>query len=209
MAGRKVWTQETLAVGALQDYLQDQVVMRFVNAAARDAQLPAAQRSNGMVTWLDSAVRLEVWRGSLGFQPLRLNPVSFQALSASANWASPSGGQIASSLSVDPTAIWAAGVAARCKLDGICLVDTVAGTQVDWYYNLFRGDGQLLSQDYGSVNGRRVFHASYTVDIPAGGSASFYPTLTAPGAPAGAQTIKTYGDFTSNRLIVDVTPILP
>lgn len=51
MGGRKVWTQETLAVPDMQEFLQDQVVMRFPTASARAAAIPDPE--NGMVTWLD------------------------------------------------------------------------------------------------------------------------------------------------------------
>jgi len=50
--GRKVWTEETLAVPDLQDFLQDQAVMRFASAAARSAAIPNPQE--GMVTTLDT-----------------------------------------------------------------------------------------------------------------------------------------------------------
>jgi hypothetical protein len=57
-AGRKVWTGETLSVPDLQNYLQDQTVMAFSNAADRSAQIPAP--TDGMVTFLASPGRLEV-----------------------------------------------------------------------------------------------------------------------------------------------------
>jgi hypothetical protein len=50
-AGRKIWTQETLAVADLQDYLQDQVVPRFASAAARSAAIPTP--TEGMFSTLD------------------------------------------------------------------------------------------------------------------------------------------------------------
>jgi hypothetical protein len=49
--GRKVWTQETLSVPDMQGYLQDQVVMRFTNAAQRDAAIPVP--AEGMFVTLD------------------------------------------------------------------------------------------------------------------------------------------------------------
>jgi hypothetical protein len=70
-SGRKVWTGETLSVPDLQDYLQDQVVMQFDNAAARDAAIPAP--TDGMHVHLRSLgitqVRVGgVWR-PVGYQP--------------------------------------------------------------------------------------------------------------------------------------------
>ena len=60
--GRKVWGNETLAQPDLQGYLQDQVVMRFANSAARAAAIGAP--TEGMVSWLDDVDRLEVHDGT-------------------------------------------------------------------------------------------------------------------------------------------------
>lgn len=49
--GRKVWTGETLSAPDLQDYIQDQTVMAFPNAAARTAAIPAP--TEGMHCTLD------------------------------------------------------------------------------------------------------------------------------------------------------------
>lgn len=69
--GRKVWTQETLSVPDVQGYLQDQVVMRFASAAARDAVIPTP--SEGMVCTLDdtdSTWRHDGTTGAAGWKPL-------------------------------------------------------------------------------------------------------------------------------------------
>lgn len=151
---------------------------------------------------------LQRWNGT-AWKNAQINPVSFMATSASANWATPLGGQIANAITVNPTTLFGVGIAARVQLDGICLVDLVSGATSDWYYNLVRGDGQLLSQDYWPVSTRRIFHASYTVDVPAGAGTTFYPSLTAPNVAGGQQTIKTYADFSTNRLIANITPLFP
>lgn len=64
-AGRKIWTRERLTVADVQNYLMDQVVMRFASAAARGTAISAP--SNRMVTALDSyglAPVLEMWTGA-------------------------------------------------------------------------------------------------------------------------------------------------
>lgn len=63
MAGRKVFTRETLSSLDVNGYLMDQAVMRFPTAAARDAAIPVAQRVNGMASWLDSTAQVEVVDG--------------------------------------------------------------------------------------------------------------------------------------------------
>ena len=61
--GRKVWAaDEVLAADDLQNYIQDQTVMRYVNAAARTSGILAP--TEGMVTYLDSTNSLEVFDGS-------------------------------------------------------------------------------------------------------------------------------------------------
>lgn len=60
--GRKTWANEILAQPDLQGYLQDQVVMRFANAAARTAAIPAP--TEGMVSWLDDLNRGYVYDGA-------------------------------------------------------------------------------------------------------------------------------------------------
>jgi hypothetical protein len=61
--GRKVWAaDEVLAAEDLQNYIQDQTVMRYVNASARTSGILAP--TEGMVTYLDSTNSLEVFDGS-------------------------------------------------------------------------------------------------------------------------------------------------
>lgn len=82
--GRKVWGRETLASADLQDYLQDQVVMRYPSASARAAAIPTA--TEGMASYLDDVNALEVctvggtpgtWErvrpGDTGWQNIGLN----------------------------------------------------------------------------------------------------------------------------------------
>lgn len=72
MAGRRIWTQETLSVPDMQEYLQDQVVMAFTNGSQRTAQVP--DPTPGMVTYLEDLDALHVrtpagaWR-DIGAQP--------------------------------------------------------------------------------------------------------------------------------------------
>lgn len=49
----KLWTRERLTSADLQTYLQDQAVLQFASASARDAVLPPASRKRGMVCALD------------------------------------------------------------------------------------------------------------------------------------------------------------
>lgn len=60
--GRKLWTRETLSSADLQDYLQDQVVARFPNAAARQAQIAAP--TEGMLSTLDDTDTVERYDGT-------------------------------------------------------------------------------------------------------------------------------------------------
>jgi hypothetical protein len=61
--GRKTWTNEVLAQPDLQGYLQDQTVMRFANAAARSAAIPAP--TEGMLSYLDDQDRYEGYTGTV------------------------------------------------------------------------------------------------------------------------------------------------
>jgi hypothetical protein len=65
-AGRKVWTGETLSVPDLQNYLQDQAVMVFPNAAARSAAIPAP--TEGMTSYLADVNRVEFYTGTAWVQ---------------------------------------------------------------------------------------------------------------------------------------------
>jgi len=61
--GRKVWAaDEILAAADLQDYIQDQTVMRFANSSARASGILSP--TEGMVTYLDDANALFVYDGS-------------------------------------------------------------------------------------------------------------------------------------------------
>jgi len=62
-SGRKVWVaDEVLAAADLQDYIQDQTVMRFASSAARASGILSP--TEGMVTYLDDANALFVYDGS-------------------------------------------------------------------------------------------------------------------------------------------------
>lgn len=62
-SGRKVWAaDEVLAAADLQDYIQDQTVMRFASSAARASGILSP--TEGMVTYLDDANALFVYDGS-------------------------------------------------------------------------------------------------------------------------------------------------
>lgn len=60
--GRKLWTRETLSSADVQDYLQDQVVLRFASAAARQGVLP--NPTEGMVSTLDDTETVERYNGA-------------------------------------------------------------------------------------------------------------------------------------------------
>ena len=61
-SGRKVWAaDEVLAAADLQDYIQDQTVMRFASSAARASGILSP--TEGMVTYLDDANALFVYDG--------------------------------------------------------------------------------------------------------------------------------------------------
>lgn len=61
--GRKVWAaDEILAAADLQNYIQDQTVMRYANATARTSGILSP--TEGMVTYLDDANALYVYDGS-------------------------------------------------------------------------------------------------------------------------------------------------
>ena len=63
MSGRKVWAaDEVLTAQDLQDYIQDQVVFVYANAAARSAGILAP--TDGMVSYLQSTDALEVFNGT-------------------------------------------------------------------------------------------------------------------------------------------------
>lgn len=62
-AGRRTFVAgEKLTANQVNNYLQDQAVMRFADAAARTAAIPTA--SEGMVTYLDSTNELYVYDGA-------------------------------------------------------------------------------------------------------------------------------------------------
>jgi hypothetical protein len=62
-SGRKVWAaDEILAAADLQDYIQDQTVMRYASVAARTSGILAP--TEGMVTYLDDANALFVYDGA-------------------------------------------------------------------------------------------------------------------------------------------------
>ena len=63
MAGRKIWTQETLSVPDLQEYLQDQVVLVFTNTAQRSAQV--TDPTEGMVSYLQDTDTVAVYSGTV------------------------------------------------------------------------------------------------------------------------------------------------
>lgn len=50
--GRKVFTRERATVADVQGYLMDQANMVFASASARDAAIPSAQATDGMVVFL-------------------------------------------------------------------------------------------------------------------------------------------------------------
>jgi hypothetical protein len=156
-----------------------------------------------------------VWRYTAGntWRPmLPINPVRLESVSTTATWSSPNGGQINTGFTIDPTALFGPGVGARVILDGTCLVDVISGAgPFAWYYFLNSTVTGNIQSDYRSVGTDRVvWHASYTVDLAAGAApVGFFSTLTAPGAPANAQTVRTYADYTSNRLLANVLPIFP
>jgi hypothetical protein len=82
-AGRKVWTNETLSVAGLQNYLQDQAVMVFANAAARSAAITAP--TEGMVSYLSDVDTLAVYTasvstGALGWQTMPWGDTGWQPL---------------------------------------------------------------------------------------------------------------------------------
>lgn len=60
--GWKAWTREILTSLELQGFLQDQVVMRFASAAARDAKVQAP--TEGMVCYLDDSNRVQFFDGT-------------------------------------------------------------------------------------------------------------------------------------------------
>lgn len=60
--GRKVWGNETLSQPDFQGYVQDQVVARFANAAARTAAISAP--TEGMLSTLDDTDSLDRHDGS-------------------------------------------------------------------------------------------------------------------------------------------------
>ena len=60
-SGHKAWTREMVPSVDFQSYLQDQVVMRFPSAAARDVALPVAMQ--GMHCYLDDVDRTMVHDG--------------------------------------------------------------------------------------------------------------------------------------------------
>lgn len=62
MGGRKVWTQETLSVPDLQEYVQDQVLMVFDNESQRQAQIP--DPTEWMVTALRDTDDLQRYTGT-------------------------------------------------------------------------------------------------------------------------------------------------
>lgn len=86
--GRKVWTNEVLSQPDLQDYLQDQVVMQFDNAAQRTAGVPAP--TEGMVSYLRDVNRWDGYTqhpttGALAWAPLQAVPP--QVVTLDATWA--------------------------------------------------------------------------------------------------------------------------
>jgi hypothetical protein len=63
MSGRKVWAaDEILTAADLQDYIQDQVVFVYANAAARTSGILSP--TEGMVSYLQDTNALEVFNGS-------------------------------------------------------------------------------------------------------------------------------------------------
>lgn len=94
MGGRKVWTQETLAVPDLQELLQDQTLMRFANASARNAAIPLGDREEGMLTYLEDTNSYEWWDGaawwplgSAGWPKAQLRATANQTGMAGGAWA--------------------------------------------------------------------------------------------------------------------------
>lgn len=82
-AGRKTWTNETLAVPDMQNYLQDQTVMTFPNVSARSAAIPTP--TEGMVSYLADTDVLSLYTahrvtGAMGWQPIPWGDTGWQAL---------------------------------------------------------------------------------------------------------------------------------
>lgn len=82
--GRKLWTRQTLSSADLQGYLQDQVVMRFANSAARQAQLPAP--AEGMISTLDDTDDVQRHDGTSWVSLIYPGPWQTPASQARANY---------------------------------------------------------------------------------------------------------------------------
>ncbi len=92
-AGRKVWTNETLSVADLQNYLQDQTVMCFATTAARTAAIPSPV--DGMVTYLEDVDRLELRRdGAWVVVSGAVTPTALTMTSAAVNFSDGAPGNI-------------------------------------------------------------------------------------------------------------------
>lgn len=63
--GWKQWTRERLPASDLQAYLQDQTVLQFASANARDAAIPAGSQKDGMVSYAADTGRVEVRRSGV------------------------------------------------------------------------------------------------------------------------------------------------
>lgn len=84
--GRKLWTKETLSSTELQDFLQDQTVMRFASAAARGAGIP--NPTEGMLSYLDDVDRVDFHTGAAW---LSVPPVFLAQTAALAGAVAPAG----------------------------------------------------------------------------------------------------------------------
>lgn len=64
-AGYKTWTRERLSISDLQQFLQDQVLLHFPSAAARDSAIGSSLRFVGMRVLLLDTLTEQVWTGGV------------------------------------------------------------------------------------------------------------------------------------------------
>lgn len=69
-AGWRKWTRERVSADYFQRFIQDQVVMRFASASARDSAMATADLSDGMVAYLEDTDRHWTREGGAYWRPL-------------------------------------------------------------------------------------------------------------------------------------------
>lgn len=170
-AGRKVWTNETLSVPDLQNYLQDQAVLTFANTAARAAAIAAP--TEGMVSYLADTDVLAIYSahkvtGALGWQPMPWGDTGWQALTITAPLVKGADGadcrRIGSTgfarAHVTYTATWASGFV------WMTLPDWCRPDRRMWYDGLFFGNDARYEQ---SIAATGAVATSRAVPTPTSG----------------------------------------